>query len=172
MASVRRVNNAAGAQMSSTLKAIGFWPNSGPHGFVHPERLIDLSPDPRVRQGLVAYLQSGRLCNGYLGYSFCRFSCGIPFTEMGDCEMTDGNWLWPVGLVHYVRDHDLRLPHDFIVDAESNGWSSPVSGDETLGDHYAYDLSFWRDWCRANASGELRTGLSALTPHMPKNDEL
>ena len=157
--------------MPSELKAIGFWPEPGLHGLVHPKRLIDPSLDPRVREGLAAYLQSGRLCNGYLGYSSCRFSCGIPDTEMGDCEMTDGTWLWPVGLVHYVSDHDLQLPTDFIVDAESNGWSSPITGDGILGEHYNYDLSYWRDWCRANASNWWRTGLSLPTLNVNKTDE-
>lgn len=35
----------------------------------------------------------------------------------GNLELTDKTFLWPSGLVHYVRDHDARLPTAFIEHA-------------------------------------------------------
>ena len=32
----------------------------------------------------------------------------------GNLELTDGTFLWPEGLAHYVRDHDVRLPTAFV----------------------------------------------------------
>jgi hypothetical protein len=29
-------------------------------------------------------------------------------------ELTDGTFLWPEGLTHYVRDHAVRLPDRFF----------------------------------------------------------
>ena len=85
--------------------------------------------------------------------------------------MTDGTWLWPVGLVHYVRDHYVRLPHEFVSHAEANEWTSPISGDSVLeGEHYNYDLAFWSDWCNSNADNWL-SSLTAGTKGRNRNDE-
>jgi hypothetical protein len=46
-----------------------------------------------------------------LGWSECRI-CGA---ENGSGERVDGSYLWPDGLAHYVRDHAVRLPREFIV---------------------------------------------------------
>lgn len=33
--------------------------------------------------------------------------------------MSDGTWLWPEGLSHYVREHGVVLPEEFVVHALS-----------------------------------------------------
>ena len=30
-------------------------------------------------------------------------------------DLTDGTYVWPTGLVHYVRDHYIRLPGLFVL---------------------------------------------------------
>jgi hypothetical protein len=40
--------------------------------------------------------------------------CGIEHSMMGDSDLTDGIWVWPQGLVHYVDAHQLALPKQFI----------------------------------------------------------
>ncbi|GHH42120.1 hypothetical protein GCM10017774_37860 [Lentzea cavernae] len=43
----------------------------------------------------------------FAGKSICRF-CG---RDNGSTELTDGvNFVWPDGLLHYVEDHNVRLP--------------------------------------------------------------
>jgi hypothetical protein len=46
-----------------------------------------------------------------VGYSTCRI-CGD--YRNGDRELTDGVYLWPQGLAHYVREHQVRLPSQFL----------------------------------------------------------
>ncbi|WP_419702732.1 hypothetical protein [Promicromonospora sp. NFX87] len=46
----------------------------------------------------------------YRGMSSCRF-CG---ELVGHREQTDGTYLWPEGLAHYVAEHDVRLPAEFV----------------------------------------------------------
>jgi hypothetical protein len=48
-----------------------------------------------------------------MGMSPCRF-CGI---DNGYSEMSDGPYLWPSGLDHYVDEHDVRLPAEFVAHA-------------------------------------------------------
>jgi hypothetical protein len=61
-----------------------------------------------------------------MGYSFCRFGCGIPDRDMGSCDFYDGEWLWPQGLAHYIERHSVRLPDEFIQTMRSHSWQVPV----------------------------------------------
>ena len=47
-------------------------------------------------------------------------SCGLLALSVlcgktnGCAEVTDGVYLWPEGLAHYVREHSVRLPDDVL----------------------------------------------------------
>jgi len=45
-----------------------------------------------------------------MGLSPCRI-CG---RNNGSLEYTDGTYLWPQGLAHYVDEHEVRLPDEFV----------------------------------------------------------
>lgn len=84
-------------------------------------------PDPRVlppldlpegdKQRLADYLRNGRVVASYMGNSWCRFECGVFDWEMGCKDLSDGVWLWPEGLVHYIEVHNVSLPQEFIFHA-------------------------------------------------------
>ncbi|MFE0351279.1 hypothetical protein [Streptomyces griseoluteus] len=44
--------------------------------------------------------------------------------------MTDGTWLWPVDLMHYVRRHHAALPQEFLDHIRANNYTVPVVPDE------------------------------------------
>ncbi|MFG2263993.1 hypothetical protein [Streptomyces sp. NPDC048720] len=44
--------------------------------------------------------------------------------------MTDGTWLWPVDLTHYVRRHHAALPQEFLDHIRTNNYTVPVVPDE------------------------------------------
>ncbi|MEW2295410.1 hypothetical protein ABZ719_22350 [Streptomyces sp. NPDC006743] len=44
--------------------------------------------------------------------------------------MTDGTWLWPVDLTHYVRRHHAALPQEFLDHIRANNYTVPVVPDE------------------------------------------
>ncbi|MFI1538439.1 hypothetical protein [Streptomyces anandii] len=44
--------------------------------------------------------------------------------------MTDGTWLWPVDLTHYVRRHHAALPQEFLDHIRANDYTVPVVPDE------------------------------------------
>jgi len=62
-----------------------------------------------------------------MGYSYCRFDCGIPDCEMGSIDLYDGVWVWPQGLVHYVEFHSVCLPYEFIQTMRSHSWRVPAN---------------------------------------------
>lgn len=62
-----------------------------------------------------AYLRAGMLESYEHGYSHCRFrTCAGAGKSMGCATLTDGVWVWPEGLPHYVEAHDVHLPLDFV----------------------------------------------------------
>lgn len=139
------------------LKAVGFWlPNSD----WPPTEDRDM-PDPRwlVRRGwrrkerrqILAYLSSGHVYDRYAGFSYCRFRlCLTPCPFMGDADLTDGVWVWPQGLAHYVRRHSVCLPDEFIATMQANSWQVPqnVAARRPWEEPPPYDYSFWVAWSR------------------------
>lgn len=99
-------------------------------------------------RAVALYLRSGFLESFELGYSFCRIggdACvkshqshfGSPISSvdggggegeaieegsiaMGCCTLTDGKYLWPEGLAHYVECHAVRPPSHFVRRAVEN----------------------------------------------------
>jgi hypothetical protein len=68
-----------------------------------------------------------------MGYSFCRFVCGIADWDMGSADFCDGDWLWPEGLAHYVEKHSVRLPDEFIECMRLRSWQPPRAVDVESG---------------------------------------
>jgi hypothetical protein len=48
----------------------------------------------------------------------------------GRAILTDGAWIWPAGLAHYVRRHHLRLPDELVDRMRAHGWEPPVPDDD------------------------------------------
>lgn len=91
------------------IRLVGYW---GPGGDLPMpiEGSCQLSSEHRSR--LVAYLRSpSHPSEGYMGTSVCR-CCG---TRNGAREVSDGRWVWPDGLAHYVETHHVALPDEFVA---------------------------------------------------------
>ena len=90
------------------LRRIGYW-TTGPselRGLPDPHDFVDPDWDEDDRFVVASYLGNGTYFRGYMGLSPCRI-CG---ESNGSGELTDGILAWPEGLVHYVREHLVRLP--------------------------------------------------------------
>lgn len=99
---------------------------------------------------LLSYLMAGKVAAEYLGYSYCRFQCGIVEEEMGFRTLTDGHWAWPEGLAHNIECHDVKLPDEFLQHVASNKYQIPSGiSDESMQElNYTYD--YWIAWSKAN----------------------
>ena len=53
--------------------------------------------------------------------------------EMGSSDLTDGTWLFPEGLVHYVRRHALKPPEDFLQHMRESGFLVPDLPEDEIG---------------------------------------
>ncbi len=121
------------------LHAIGFWFNErAPSGYPRPQLLVGKMPQ---RARVLAYLRAGSVFEAYRARSFCRFACGA--RAMGHRDLSDGVYLWPEGLAHYVEAHAVTLPPHFVQHALAD------RAVEVAGPHEGrVDDSRWLAWAR------------------------
>jgi len=77
------------------------------------------------RVKLLNYLRAGYLYCAYCGYSSCRFNCRHTYSFLGTAELTDGEWVWPDGLIHYIDRHGVALPEEFMQSLRARQWTIP-----------------------------------------------
>lgn len=94
------------------LRAIGFWRSVKDERptLPDPRDFVDPDWDARERETVVDYLRAGRRVRPQMGSSRCRL-CG---SSSGSAEQTDGTYLWPEGYAHYVSEHAVRPPREFV----------------------------------------------------------
>jgi hypothetical protein len=88
------------------LVRIAYWRGAQAPGWPDPREFVDVSWDPSERESVADYLRRGFVARAYMGKSLCRL-CG---EAVGSLELSDGVFIWPEGLAHYVEVHDVRLP--------------------------------------------------------------
>ena len=94
----------------SELILIGYWRGDGVKGWPDPADFVDPGWDSDERDQLVDYLGRGFVVRACMGYSPCRV-CG---DDNGSLELSDGVYVWPEGLVHYLSEHAVRPPDVFV----------------------------------------------------------
>ncbi len=139
-----------GAKMN-TPRPIGYWhyEHGGQDVLPHPGDLVRpdwISADERNR--LVSYLRNGATYETWRGLSFCRFGCGIDCSAMGCRDLTDGVWVWPEGLHHYVDRHKVMLPEDFVSHCRTQSWTIPPDAIGRIKSSRDLDFSMWIAWAK------------------------
>jgi hypothetical protein len=121
------------------MRRLGYWKSSLRDRYALPQH-FEAPMDAALRAKLVVYLDGGVRVNQYRGISPCRYGCG----DNGSAERTDGDWLWPEGLSHYIERHGVALPQEF-VDHVLRGRPSPPPPPDT-GSLIDCDESDWLRW--------------------------
>jgi hypothetical protein len=117
------------------LTAIGYWQSFDDLKYPDPGSFIDDNWNKEEKEKIVAYLKSAhQMPYAFGGNSWCRFRCGI--AHLGSLEYTDGKYLWPEGLVHYVEKHNVKLPQE-VLDHMLANKIRPVK------DKYEIDNAWW-----------------------------
>ena len=93
------------------LHPIGYWMDHDQPDLPDPAELVDHSWNPRERQLVAAVLGAAATHRPGEGCSICRI-CGAP---NGFLDLSDGRYVWPEGLSHYVAEHSVRLPIDVVA---------------------------------------------------------
>jgi hypothetical protein len=143
---VRRVE-VTGVAKGEPLRAIGFWRDG-----IRPWRVPRGGWDAIALDRVVAYLASGHVLRAWLrGHLRCAFGCDFRPGFLPSYELTDGVWVWPMGLAHDVAEHGVQLLPSFVATAEAHGWTVPADLPVTeLRERAAigYDTSAWGAWYR------------------------
>lgn len=113
---------------SKKLKLIGIWKDHtnldapDPSWFVDP--FWDIEEKNRVLQ---VFKDSPEFENEHLGhyYGWCRFKCNNYNEKLWRTFQTDGIYIWPTDLHHYVEQHNIRLPKE-VVDSLLSLNKSPI----------------------------------------------
>ena len=92
------------------LQPIGYWTGPDRTDLPNPEALIDETWDHLERQRVGDLLGAAATNQPGEGCSICRICC----QPNGFVDLTDGTYVWPEGLAHYVRAHAVRLPADVV----------------------------------------------------------
>jgi hypothetical protein len=109
------------------LKVVGYWkpfprapiaefmggPGQPESEFPDPKDLVDETWKercPDLYEAVCKHLIMGDEYNAYKGSSICRI-CGC---NNGSEEFTDGTYYWPSGYLHYITEHGVVPPNDFL----------------------------------------------------------
>lgn len=91
------------------LVRLGYWRSDEQPAWADPESLVAVRWFEEPSHVVTDYLRRGFVARAYLGTSTCRL-CG---DDVGSLELSDGVYIWPEGLAHYVDVHGVRLPPRF-----------------------------------------------------------
>lgn len=120
-----------------TLIAIGLWQSDLEPHLPHPKQFVDETWGEQEKQAVISRLKSSyALPYPYAGKSWCRFNCGE--TEMGNRDFSDGIYLFPEGLVHYLEHHAVKLPKSTIETMLTN----PIKKYNFESD-FSVDIDWW-----------------------------
>jgi len=148
------------------VRAVGFWFSSNNTSLPRPQWLVDPTWSLEERAVVVRYLRSGTAAQHWCGYSWCRFECGVDRSEIGASDLTDGEWLWPEGLAHYVGAHSVRVPDELIARALGPRARAAVPADRfDQEDDYEVERDWWLRWAaKRGACVVLDPGWTSLDP--------
>ncbi|MFJ4094173.1 hypothetical protein ACIPYS_21550 [Kitasatospora sp. NPDC089913] len=114
------------------VRLLGFWGSPENRELPNPADLVDPEWHEAERLSVADYLDHGQVAGRWMGSSRCRL-CSRP---NGSRDFTDGYYLWPEGLSHYILDHGVRLPAEFINHIERR---------RDVFDELDRDVTWWRE---------------------------
>jgi hypothetical protein len=102
----------------------GYWHAGEEDNLPNPRDYVDEHWDETERNRVIEYLADAYVVIGYMGFSWCRMGCPelSPPSDIGTKDLTDGTWIFPEGLVHYLRHHSVKPEADFLEHVRGTGY--------------------------------------------------
>ncbi|MET8957120.1 hypothetical protein ACWEQN_35900 [Streptomyces sp. NPDC004129] len=144
------------------IKRVGFFREHGGHGdpSASAPSLRDAArtTGERDEDRVVAYLESSTEIYSTMGAERDVIT-GDEWISGAGSLVTDGTWLWPVELAHYVRNHHVALPAEFVDHIRANDYTSPaLSHDQAL--------EIFNEYFDRDASASAAVPRSAVRPFL------
>jgi hypothetical protein len=111
-------------------KWFGFWKQDGDYYASCPdfnEWMIsdcELEPDQKI----IDYLSNGSFVSASPIYVNCHI-CEETI-DSSKVILTDGIWMWPKDLVHYISLHKLKIPDEFYAHMNGSNFNCPIVDDD------------------------------------------
>ncbi len=99
---------------------IGYWKSDNHPTFIDPKYIMGTWREEK-RASIIAYLQSGRIFCDHLQLE----QCIICKYETKRIDLTDGLWIWPSILVHYIQEHNILMPPDVEKELARRNFQMP-----------------------------------------------
>lgn len=115
------------------LRPVGYWTSRRGDGLPDPRQLMSVKWERDRRSMIAAYLSSAAV----LERLDSKQTCSICGADGGRKERTDGVWRWPEMLAHYVAQHGVQLPQEFIAQMEQEDFRPPDVNVKRLRDQLA-----------------------------------
>jgi hypothetical protein len=137
--SVSRFHEEVGA-----CKALGYWSSNREPELPDPSEFVGEWDGSAVKAKVVEYVKRAPFVLQWRGSSYCRFKCGK--RGMGSTCLTDGVYVWPEGFYHYLEEHDVVPPPEFIEHVLSNPGLTRQLLQEQLEDQILKSLTEFREY--------------------------
>lgn len=102
-------------------KKEGFWYSKDEPNLPKPKQMKETSEwvskkRPRKFSILLSHVEKKAICKGSKGSSICR----ICKNRNGSRTFFYKNWEWPDGLMHYIKNHNVKPSKEFIRFIKAN----------------------------------------------------
>jgi len=145
-----------------SLNLLGYWKARLDDDYPCPQELEAELPQG-FRAQVLSYLEEPpgafELPEKQWGVSWCRYGCE---QANGSGELSDGVWVWPEGLAHYVRHHNLGLLPDEFLCRVARHVADPTREIARAVDPGLIDETAWISWGRKHRRPEFAASLTAL----------
>ncbi|WP_299158326.1 hypothetical protein [uncultured Tenacibaculum sp.] len=151
--------------MKPKLIAIGYWKSIYEPELPDPANFIDLNWNTNEKNIVLQHLKKGKPIAQWMGTSWCRYRCKE--NDMGASCLTDGKYIYPEKLSHYINKHNVRLPDTFIKHILNY---KPLNILADL-NNYDVDYELWRKELGFNNTPNVNTYLALTDDEIEKFNE-
>ncbi|MGY0486488.1 hypothetical protein [Streptomyces sp. WG-D5] len=118
-----------------TVRRAGFFREGNENGdpTKYVESLIDAVTGPAMsdEEQILSYLGGGTEFYTTMGADLDALTGDERIAGSGSLR-TDGTWVWPVDLEHYIRRHHAAIPDDFRAHIRAHGYRAPAVPDDRV----------------------------------------
>ncbi len=121
----------------NTIRLIGYWKSAFEMALPHPINFVDSEWNQKEKNDVIKHLKKSQfLPSVSAGHSYCRL-CNKK--DNGNREKSDGKFVWPEGFLHYVEEHNVKPPKEFIDNCINNDNNQLINWDQEC----EFDNEWW-----------------------------
>jgi len=122
------------------LIEIGYWPTSVDPDRPQPDAFLDADWSNEEREQVLRYLADGVPLPWEGGpVEWCVYCGALLVVD----ELTDGTYVWPTHLIHYVSEHLVRPPGLFVLHIQQAPRSEDSSSEGAFVEDPGRDADWW-----------------------------